>query len=148
MIYREALLTDIPGMSVVRLSVLENRLSNPGLVTEQDYTDHLTTLGKGWVAQNEHGIIVGFAIVNMENHSVWALFVHPDFEGHGIGKTLHRMMLDFYFSKTDKPLYLGTEAGTRAEQFYRMQGWRDVGRYANGEIKFEMHKEQAAGSRQ
>ena len=140
MIYREALLTDIPGMSVVRLSVVENRLNTPGLVTEQDYTHHLTTLGKGWVAVDEQGTVTGFAIVNLQNHSVWALFVHPHFEGNGIGKTLHRMMLDFYFSKTDKPLYLGTEAGTRAEMFYRMQGWRDIGRYPNGEVKFEMIK--------
>lgn len=140
MIYREALLSDIPGMSMVRLSVVENRLNTPGLVTDQDYAEHLTTLGKGWVAVNEHGAVTGFAIVNLQNQNVWALFVHPDFEGNGIGKTLHRMMLDFYFSKTNKPLYLGTEAGTRAERFYKLQGWKNVGHYPNGEVKFEMAK--------
>ena len=146
--YREALLSDIPGMSAVRLSVRENRLSSPSLVTEHEYADHLTSKGKGWVAENEHGVIVGIAIVDLQSHSVWAMFVHPDFEGKGIGKTLHRMMLDFYFAKTDQPLYLGTDANTRAERFYRLQGWREVGLYANGEVKFEMSTEQLAVSSQ
>ncbi len=145
MIYREALLSDIPGMSRVRLSVLENRLSNPGLVTEQDYADHLTSLGKGWVAEDASGNVSGFAIVNLQNHSVWALFVHPDCEGTGIGKTLHDLMLDFYFSKTGEPLHLGTAPGTRAERFYRLQGWNEVGRYDNGEVKFEMRREWVLG---
>jgi hypothetical protein len=32
---------------------------------------------------------------------------------------------------------LNTEAGSRAERFYRLSGWREVGRKADGQIIFE-----------
>ena len=33
--------------------------------------------------------------------------------------------------------WLSTDPGTRAERFYRRQGWVDTGRTAEGEIRFE-----------
>jgi hypothetical protein len=50
-------------------------------------------------------------------------------------------MLQWYFDRTEDPLILSTGPGTRAELFYRMKGWKQVGRKANGEIIFEMQKE-------
>jgi GNAT superfamily N-acetyltransferase len=84
---REALLTDIPKMSEVRLAVKENALSNPALVTEQDYVDYLSQRGKGWVCEID-GQLVGFAIGDLVKHNVWALFVLPGYEGQGIGREL------------------------------------------------------------
>ena len=68
----------------------------------------------------------------------WALFVKPEFEGLGIGKKLHDLMLDWYFSQTDKSVWLGTSPNTRAENFYWKAGWKEVGVHGDGEIKFEM----------
>ena len=49
-------------------------------------------------------------------------------------------MLDWYFENYDKTIWLGTSPNTRAENFYRANGWKEVGRRKNGEIKFEMGK--------
>lgn len=140
MIFRDALIADIPQIQVVRHSVKENMLSNPALVTDEDCVEFMTVRGKGWVCEIEN-TIVGFAIADLQEHNIWALFLHPDFEGKGIGKELHRLMIDWYFTQTDHTVWLGTEPDTRAEKFYRQQGWKNVGKVNKGEIKFEMSKE-------
>ncbi|GAB3227951.1 hypothetical protein GCM10027346_11910 [Hymenobacter seoulensis] len=137
MIFREALEADIPQLSTVRLSVQENRLSNPALVTHQHYVDYLTQRGKGWACEVD-GRVVGFGIADLLGHSIWALFVLPEFAGLGIGKELHRLMLGWYFAQTSEPIWLSTSPGTRAEEFYRRQGWQATGRTTSGEMRFEM----------
>jgi len=47
-------------------------------------------------------------------------------------------MLDWYFTQTKDTVWLSTVPGTRAETFYRRQGWKEVGSYGKSEIKFEM----------
>ena len=140
MFLREAQISDIPSMSEIRLAVKENVLSTPGLVTYKDYVEYLTRRGQGWVAEVD-GRTVGFAIVDLQGHNIWALFVHPDFDKQGIGRALHDTMLTWYFSQTDEPVWLGTGPGTRAEAFYRKAGWRNVGTRPNGEVKLQMSKE-------
>jgi GNAT superfamily N-acetyltransferase len=137
LLFREAVLSDIPEMHRVRMSVKENVLSHPSVVKESDYFDYISVKGKAWVCQTG-GKLVGFSIVDLEDTNVWALFVHPDFEGRGIGKQLHDRLLDWYFLQTDKPLQLSTGQGTRAEQFYRLKGWKEIGKKQNGEVVFQM----------
>jgi len=137
MIFREATTTDIPQIQLVRNSVKENVLSDPALVTDKDCEDYLLGRGKGWVCEIE-GEVVGFAIADLIDHNVWALFVKPGFDKKGIGKKLHDDMLDWYFAQTDLTIWLGTASGTRAEGFYRKAGWSEVGIHGKGEIKFEM----------
>ena len=115
-------------------------LSDPAIVTYQDYVDFISERGKGWICEIS-GKIVGFAIVDLVDHNVWALFVLPGYERMGIGKRLHDLMLDWYFSQTGSALWLSTSPGTRAENFYRKAGWRETGVHGKGEIKFEMNKE-------
>ena len=136
MLFREASTTDIPQMNIVRWAVKENRLSNPALVTEKDYREFLTQRGKGWVCEIDK-TIAGFAIADLKENNIWALFVDPAHEKKGIGKKLHDMMLDWYFGQTQKTVWLGTSPDTRAEQFYRMQGWNETGKHPNGEVLFE-----------
>ena len=137
MIYREAEIADISQMQFVRHAVKENRLSDPALVPDKDVEEYMTNRGKGWVCETDK-TIVGFAMVDLIENNVWALFVHPDFEARGIGKKLHRIMMDWYFVQTKEKIWLGTEPKSRAEKFYRMQGWKEVGVHGKGEIKFEM----------
>ncbi len=137
MIIREARINDIKQIQVVRNSVKENRLSNPGLVTDKDCEEFITQRGKGWVCEmNEQ--IVGFAIVDLKEHNIWALFLNPEFEKRGIGQLLHNTMPNWYFEQTRETVWLGTEFNTRAEQFYRKAGWKPVGTHGKNEIKFEM----------
>jgi GNAT superfamily N-acetyltransferase len=136
MLYREATIADIPQIMIVRFAVTENTLSNPALVTNADCEEFLTQRGKGWVAELD-GKIAGFAIADLVDNNIWALFVHPAYAVQGIGKTLHSIMLNWYFSQTTQTVWLGTAPNTRAEQFYRLQGWVDKGLRPNGEIRFE-----------
>lgn len=136
MTFREAGTADITGMHVVRVAVLENRLSNPALITPADYEEFISRRGKGWVCEADNKII-GFAIADTLDNNVWALFIQPGYEGKGIGRKLHDMMIGWYFSQTVKTIWLGTAPGTRAEQFYRKAGWKESGMHGK-EIKFEM----------
>ena len=136
---RAAEIKDIYQIQVVRNLVKENRLSDPALVPDKDVEEYLTTRGRGWVCEIKNQV-VGFAIADLVDNNVWALFIHPDFEKAGIGKKLHDEMLNWYFSQTDKTVWLGTAPKTRAERFYRRAGWKEVGAHGKGEIKFEMTK--------
>ncbi len=93
MIIREAKIDDINQIQTVRNSVKENTLSNPNLVTEADYEEFIMERGKGWVCEIENQI-VGFAIADLKENNIWALFVDPEFEKKGIGQLLHKTMLD------------------------------------------------------
>jgi len=137
MIYREASIEDILQIQIVRHAVKENTLSDPALVTDQDCVEYLTIRGKGWVCEIDSRI-VGFSIADLQDNNIWALFVHPEFEGRGIGRRLHDAMLDWYFSQTKDKVWLGTESGTRADQFYRKSGWTEAGTHGKGETRFEM----------
>lgn len=137
MIIREARVEDIPQIQVVRNSVRENTLSNPDLVTDKDCEEFITERGKGWVCEIEEKI-TGFSIVDLNDNNIWALFVDPDFEKKGIGKKLHDIMLDWYFTQTKESVWLGTSPHTRAEIFYRKSGWNEIGMHGKNEIKFEM----------
>jgi GNAT superfamily N-acetyltransferase len=137
MIFRTAVFKDIPQIQIVRNSVKENMLSNPALVPDKDVDDYMHNRGKGWVCEM-NGKIIGFAIVSVTDHNVWALFVDPGHDKKGIGKKLHDMMMDWYFSQTDHAIWLGTAPRTRAESFYRKAGWKETGMHGKGEIKFEM----------
>jgi GNAT superfamily N-acetyltransferase len=137
MIFREAHINDIKKIMIVRFAVKENVLSTPALVTDKDCEEYITVRGKGWVCETDDAV-VGFAIADLQEKSIWALFVHPDYEKKGIGKKLHDGMLAWYFSKTKDTVWLTTAPGTRAEMFYRKSGWKENGRKPNGEIKFEL----------
>ncbi|RTQ48918.1 GNAT family N-acetyltransferase [Hymenobacter gummosus] len=143
MLYREAQLSDLPELERVRFAVRENVLRTPDLVTPAHYEDYLTRRGRGWVATLPDGhTVTGFAIADLQGHSIWALFVDPAYDRQGIGKQLHRRMLDWYFGQTTETVWLSTAPGTRAEEFYRRQGWQDAGRTSSGEVRFEMTAEQ------
>ncbi|PWN66711.1 GNAT family N-acetyltransferase [Chryseobacterium oncorhynchi] len=137
MTIREAKLEDIPQIQVVRNSVKENTLSDPGLVTDRDCEEFLFERGKGWVCEADQRI-VGFSIVDLKENNVWALFLHPDFENKGIGRKLHNIMIDWYFEQKKDTIWLGTSPGTKAETFYRKSGWTEIGSHGKGEVKFEM----------
>ena len=137
MIIREAKVEDIKEIQIVRNSVTENTLSDPGLVTDEDCKDFIITRGKGWVCEVNNEV-VGFSIVDMKDNNIWALFLKPEFEKKGIGKQLHDIMLGWYFEQTKINVWLGTSPNTRAELFYRKMGWTEIGKHGKNEIKFEM----------
>ncbi|MCG2611974.1 GNAT family N-acetyltransferase [Flavobacterium sp. SM15] len=139
MIFREAQIADIPQIQIVRNSVKENTLSDPALVSDKDCEVFMFERGKGWVCEIDNRI-VGFAIADLQDDNIWALFIHPDFEKKGIGRKLQEIMLTWYFEQPKEKVWLGTAFNTRAEQFYRKTGWKETGMHGSKEIKFEMTK--------
>lgn len=128
--FRTATNADIPAMSKIRLSVRENVLSNPAFVTQKMYEDYLELLGRGWVCELD-GRIIGFSYAAILDHSIWALFVDPDFEGLGAGKKLLHLATHWLFETGATSINLGTSVNSRAERFYLAQGW------IRGEMKNE-----------
>jgi len=135
---RPATVADIPAMHRVRMAVRENVLTDPARIQPGDYAALLSGSGRGWVAEDD-GNLVGFGIADGATRNVWALFVHPDFAGRGIGRRLHDELLDWLFSLSGAPAWLTTEPGTRAERFYRVAGWQDAGREPGGDLRLEFY---------
>lgn len=139
MTIRTMLPSDVPAAHVIRLLVRENRLSDPSVVTEQDYHDFMARDTMSWVHE-ENGVITGFCMVDLEKRNLWALFMAPEHEGKGIGRALHDEMLTRYFEKLDT-LRLTTAPNTRAAAFYRTAGYTEVGPTPNGkELIFTISK--------
>ena len=121
LMFRRAVEADIPTLMRLRLSVNENRLSDPTSVTHAMCSDHLDRLGRGWIAELA-GEMVGFSYAARDG-SIWALFVDPPREGLGAGKQLLRLAADWLFEIGHDEIRQGTEANTRADRFYAAQGW-------------------------
>jgi GNAT superfamily N-acetyltransferase len=108
------------------LSVTENVLSDPSRVSGQMYEDYLERAGRGWVAEIGGAIgalIVTFCYADKNDGSIWALFVEPGHEGQGLAKHLPGMAVHGLFGLGHSTIRLDTTADTRADRFYRMQGW-------------------------
>ena len=118
MLFRVAAVEDIQQIQIVRNAVKENVLSDPGLVTDNDCIEFITIRGKGWVCEIENKI-VGFAIVDLKENNIWALFIDPSFEKRGVGRQLHDTMLDWYFTQTTETVWLGDRKSTRLNSSHR-----------------------------
>jgi GNAT superfamily N-acetyltransferase len=140
--FRRAVEDDIPTLMRIRLSVNENRLSDPSRVTHAMCSDYLERLGRGWVAELE-GEIVGFSYAARDG-SIWALFVDPAREGLGAGKRLLRLAADWLFEIGHDELRLGTEANTRADRFYAAQGWTRGDMKDNIEVWYRLRRDHGA----
>lgn len=134
---RPATAADIPAMHSVRLSVRENVLRDLTKVTESDYAQRLARGNGAWVCVSD-GAVIGFAFVDLEERNVWALFVAPAFEGQGIGRQLHRSLLEWAFSHPVAEIGLSTEYATRAATFYERAGWEFVRDLGNGDGEYRM----------
>lgn len=135
--YREATVADIPVMAAIRLEVVENTLTDPGRVTRGMYHDYLTTSGKGWLCEVNRRA-VGFSIAMLTNQTIWALFVHPEYESRGIGKELLSLAVDWLFEQGAESISLTTDPDTRADRLYQAAGWERGEHIANGEVRYRL----------
>lgn len=136
-IFRQASLADIPAMSIIRLGVTENVLSDPARVTMAMYVDYLDKLGRSWVCEVD-GNIAGFGAADKTDGSIWALFVDARYEGRGIGRGLLHLMQSYLFNAGHKVLVLSTTAGTRADAFYAAYGWQRSAVDQDGNVSFRL----------
>ena len=137
MVFREASDNDIAAMSEVRVSVTENRISNPNLIPVSDWKHYLNEIGKGWLCEVD-GRVVGFTIACLRDASIWALFVKPGYEGRGIGKVLLGMAVTWLREKGVSVIWLSTDPNTRADRFYQLQGWERGEFRPDGEVCYRL----------
>jgi len=117
---RPARAADIPRMMEIRAAVRENRLRDL-VVAADDYRLYVTD-GRCWAAEAD-GALLGFAALDETDGSLWALFVDPAGEGRGLGSALLAAAIAEARRRGLAALALTTEAGTRAEAFYRRRGF-------------------------
>lgn len=133
---RLATIADIDAMRAIRLAVTENRLSDLSRATPMKYREMLEERGRGWVYEDDAGVIVGFGIADAPSRSLWALFVQPGCERRGAGRALHDAMVAWLFAIDDAPIWLTTEPHTRAARFYAAAGWLPQPSPVAGELCF------------
>jgi GNAT superfamily N-acetyltransferase len=129
---RPARPADVRRLIAIRAAVRENRLSDPGSIAAADYAPFIAD-GRCWVWESD-GRAEGFAALDADHASVWALFVAPEAEGRGGGRALLGRLVAEARARGLAELRLTTDAGTRAERFYRSAGWRAGGGEAEGGI--------------
>ncbi|SJZ75033.1 N-acetylglutamate synthase, GNAT family [Enhydrobacter aerosaccus] len=133
---RKAAFADRARITEVRNAVRENRLEPANAAAVADTADWIYDNGAFWVWEEE-GCVQGFAVADIRDGTIFGLFVHPDFEGRGIARALLPLACEDLREAGHREARLTTGAGTRAERFYRRDGWIEVGRRGDGEIVFE-----------
>ena len=133
-------------MTVIRLGVRENVLSDPGWLTRSMWGDALESSGNAntWMCECD-GQIVGFASGGISEADIWALFVAPDYEGRGIGAALLLLATDWLFAAGVEVVRLGTRADSRADGFYLHRGWRRGELTEKGEVIYRLQRPASPG---
>ena len=133
---RKATVDDSSRITEVRNAVRENRLSPANVARVEDTARWIYENGTFWVWEQD-GTVQGFAVADVRDGTIFGLFVHPDYEGRGIARALLPLACEDLRRAGHTTARLTTAPGSRAERFYRRNGWTDTGRRENGEIVFE-----------
>jgi GNAT superfamily N-acetyltransferase len=136
MMIRKATIEDRPRITEVRNAVRENRLSPANVSRVEDTARWIYENGTFWVCEQD-GAVQGFAVADVRDGTIFGLFVHPDYEGRGIARALLPLACEDLRQAGHTKAKLTTDPGSRAERFYRRNGWTDTGRREKGEIVFE-----------
>jgi GNAT superfamily N-acetyltransferase len=132
---RKATIADHPRITEVRHAVRENRLSPANVQKVEEVARWIYQHGTFWVWE-EDGAVQGFAVADVRDGTIFGLFVHPDYESRGIARALLPLACEDLRRAGHAVATLTTDPGSRAERFYRLNGWADRGR-DKGEIVFE-----------
>jgi GNAT superfamily N-acetyltransferase len=133
---RKATRADYPHISEIRLSVRENCLAKSKYESVARHADWIFDNAAFWVWE-EDGIIQGFFRSGSAQCEIFAHFIHPAYEGRGIGRALLSPACQILRDAGFKVATLTTAPGTRAERFYRRDGWTEVGPEDDGQIIVE-----------
>ena len=133
---RKATRADHPRISEVRSAVHENRLRDSQSESVGLVANWLFDNSTFWVWE-EDGAIQGFSAADPRDGSIFALFVDPHYEGRGIGRALLPLACEILGASGHATARLTTDPGTRAERFYRMDGWTEIGRQEDCQIIFQ-----------
>lgn len=131
---RFATRADTPRNFAIRNLVRENRLDDPYEMFAR-FGDEFIATGHCWVWEDWRDVY-GFAAADADAGWVEVLYVDPAVHGRGAGRALLEACCGALEAAGHRMAYLSTEPGSRAEVFYRMNGWREALRYSDGIIQF------------
>ena len=140
MIIRSARESDIPKILEVQYSESEYRYVNPPVFTEELCRSYILHEGKGWVCYDGDDL-VGFGIIDLASHKLWALYISLEADKEGHGEALHNLLLEWFFATKSEAITLIIEDKTRAASFYRSQGWLNIGPSDSSTVILELTKE-------
>ena len=133
---------DIAAIFEIRTSVQENHLSYEQLaligVTPDSIAQAISDAPCIWIAEVD-GVPAGFSMGDAEEGCVFAAFVLPQFEGHGLGRGLMQKV-EAYLFETRQTIWLETAQASRASGFYTDLGWHLVEQLPGGDARFEKHR--------
>lgn len=136
---RLALSSDIEGIFDVRTSVKENYLSREEMelmgITESSVINMIEKSRCAWVAVDD-GKVIGFSMIILDEGSLFAAFVLPEYEGRGVGRSLVELAEQELF-KHHEVAWLETDKNSRAAEFYRRQGWVEKENVSESDIRLE-----------
>lgn len=139
---RPAETEDVEAIFAVRCSVKENHMTSAELeelgITVGSVTEMIA--GSDFIVPvaEVDGQVVGFAIAQISKGYLFALFIHPAYEGKGLGNALMEVIESGLAEQGVKEAWLatGSEPGIRAPGFYRHLGWVENGVMDDGQLKF------------
>ncbi len=132
---RKATLADRPRISEVRLAVRENQLSAASAGKVETTADWIFENATFWVWE-EAGAVQGFSVADPRDGTIFGLFIHPDYGGRGLARALLPLACEDLRAAGFAEARLTTGPGTRAERFYRTNGWEEIGHQDDGEVIF------------
>ena len=143
---RVATAADIPAMFDVRTSVRENHLDLDGLAERGVTRKSIAAMiadhdARAWVI-DEAGAVVAFGIADARTGTVFAIFVRPEAEGRGHGRTLLEAAERFLFDAGWETIWLqtGKDPTIRAHRLYRAAGWTLAGAASREDVRYEKHR--------
>lgn len=119
----------------VRMAVRENQLSDSSRAKVDETADWIFRNATFWVWE-EAGAVQGFAVADPRDGTIFGLFIHPDYEGRGLARALLPLACEDLRAAGFSAATLTTGPGTRAERFYRTNGWEETGRQDDGQVIF------------
>lgn len=133
---RKAIAADGPRITEVRNAVRENQLGAANVSKVADTSRWIYDNGTFWVWE-EDGAVQGFAAADPRDGTIFGLFIHPAYESRGIARALLPLACNDLRQAGFAAATLTTDAGTRAERFYRTDGWIEIGRQEDGQVIFQ-----------
>jgi len=145
-VIRVATPDDIESIFDIRTAVVQNHLSREQMaelgITPQVVADSMREAPCVWLAELD-GRPVAFAMVDLAEGEVFALFVLPSHENLGLGRQLMAVAEAALFEHHDT-LFLITDGRDqiRANGFYQRLGWAVVDTAEGDDVRYQKHKVQ------
>lgn len=128
---------DTAALFDVRTSVHENHQGVEELaglgITPDSISAMIEAAPCAWVAVADGGI-AGFAMIDDDRGTLFAVFVRPEWEGQGIGRALIAQAEQVLFVN-HPTIWLETGRDSRAASAYRHLGWDDETDLGGGNIR-------------